>query len=86
MYRFGPVFKIPRGYELSSQAGYEDGPVTLRSIIAQGTPAKMDPTKITYTPRHALDARVSAASMIAVALFFPIATAGSMRISEPAIS
>ncbi|KAH7007639.1 hypothetical protein EDB80DRAFT_843127 [Ilyonectria destructans] len=70
MYRFGLVFKIPRGYELPSQAGHEDGPVTLRSIIAQGTPAKTDPTNITYTPRHALDARVSAASMIAVALFF----------------
>lgn len=70
MYRFGLLFKIPRGYELSPQAGHQDGPVTLRSIIAQGTPAASDPTKITYTPRHALDARVSAASMIAVALFF----------------
>jgi hypothetical protein len=70
MYRFGLLFKIPRGYELSPQAGRQDGPVTLRSIIAQGMPAASDPTKITYTPRHALDARVSAASMIAVALFF----------------
>jgi len=70
MYRFGLLFKIPRGYELSRQAGHQDGPVTLRSIIAQGRPAASDPTKITYTPRHALDARVSAASMIAVALFF----------------
>jgi hypothetical protein len=70
MYRFGLLFKIPQGYELSPQSGHQDGPVTLRSIIAQGTPAASDPTKITYTPRHALDARVSAASMIAVALFF----------------
>lgn len=55
---------------MSPQVGHQDGPVTLRSIIAQGTPAASDPTKITYMLKHALDARVSAASMIAVALFF----------------
>jgi hypothetical protein len=72
MYRFGLLLKIPRGYELlqPQQATHLGGPVTLRSIIAQGTPAVSDPTKISYTPRHALDARVSAASMTSVALFF----------------
>lgn len=70
MYRFGLLLKIPRGYGLFRQTGHPDEPVTLRSIIAQGTPAASDPTKITYTPKHTLDARVSTASMVAVALFF----------------
>lgn len=70
MYRFGLLFKIPRGYELSVEAESQNEPVTLRSIIARGTPATSDPTKITYSPRIALDTRVSTASMITVALFF----------------
>jgi len=74
MYRFGLLFRIPRGYRLlqqdsvhtTSQGGFS----TLRSIIARGTPLAADPTRISYAPQHALDERVSTASMIAIALFF----------------
>jgi hypothetical protein len=43
---------------------------TLRSIIAAGSPAASDPTRIVYVARHALNERISAACMVAVALFY----------------
>lgn len=43
---------------------------TLRSIIAAGSPATSDPTRLTYVSKHALDEQISTACMIAVALFY----------------
>jgi hypothetical protein len=76
LYRFGLLFRIPPGYRLSPITAAQASPTdvgelsTLRSIIAAGSPAASDPTRIVYVARHALNERISAACMVAVALFY----------------
>jgi hypothetical protein len=73
MNRFGILFKVPVGYKLVARdkegADGQQGLTTLHSVISEGSPAVSDPTKRSYTPRHALDERLTAAGTIAIALY-----------------